>query len=836
MPVITEQKLTKLTSSEELKFQQEYARISSVIGLNPNPDDPRHFFDYRGLFKEQGNLEPDESLHFPSKFKLEGHPNLIVNGINTRTGQPVMPAKWSTIQDSNDFKALNPNEQRATQQRYFDKVISLSPDFQNLGQSEQIQTKNRFFSQGPTGAQRVDNLTDQKLLSEYERTKKFAPPFDEGSYSKQMYDELIRRGKTPQQIEFVSDVNKRLKPVPIGRTIGGIAGALALPAAINLIPGFAALPEEAITIPMALAKLGKAAAPIIGAGLGGGTGEAIQVATEEKRKITTGEFLKAFGTELAFEAAGRGAVRSLKFTFSPFIKRTIPEAAALAEDFAKFGGVLPPTALDKRFSLSVAEEISRGAFGARQVFEDLAQKNVTSAKVYASHFLDLMADGTVRLGPEQLGKEFAEGITRPRGRVFQMLDDLFTPLYKEFDEVAKSGQFGIRQVRTGEKPIRSVTGRFIPAKELQRVRRPPSFSTKSLKTFAEKELKRDKRLNKLILSPQGRSKFQKIVGLPDNVNAGDIRDLRSSFLKDVRKMARDANKDQALIKQIANITDDILFDPKAQRGLSNEASRLLRNTNNLYRASREGLQTTFAEDLGKRLVKNPSSVVKELFPRKNPTAIKNLRISLVEPIRGRPSAEGKRLWTQLRTAWFDDAVEEATKGEAVRPHIFDDIVRRQGKEAIAEMIPDATGKRQLRNIKDLLTAVSKKPAAGASLFIRGGQVGGLYLMYDGARSGDFLQVGTGGALVMGPYFFAKMAAHPLGSKLVRIGIRLKPGAGPLVPIAARLINLANKIDRDEFKRAAIRKREERIAPRFHREIQRGRGIEAEQLTGIGLGF
>jgi hypothetical protein len=74
--------------------------------MDPNPDDPRHYYDYRAAYRAgaeperyvasatgSGQMMPDRAmerapLHWTSEFKREGHPNEIVNGINTRTGEP----------------------------------------------------------------------------------------------------------------------------------------------------------------------------------------------------------------------------------------------------------------------------------------------------------------------------------------------------------------------------------------------------------------------------------------------------------------------------------------------------------------------------------------------------------------------------------------------------------------------------------------------------------------------------------------------------------------------------------------------------------------------------
>jgi len=649
-----------------------------------------------------------------------------------------------------------------------------------------------------------------------------SPEFAITEPQRQKAFDILSKKYTPERMQFIMDINKRIETPPgTGRAIGGTVGALALPALLNLVPPFAALPEEVATVPLALAKFGKAAAPYIGAGLGGGIGEAAQIALEEKRLLSKREFLGAFAKEVTYEGGGRSFVRGGKFALAPFIKRPISGMSGLADDFAKVGGVLDPTALDKRFTTSVAVEISRGAFGARQVFEEMGQKSGRAARTFAGSMLDLMADSTARLGPEQLGEEFAEGVARPRGFVFRQIHDVIDGLYKRLDDLTEAKFkriFRTVQTPTGmldeagrpiTKATRRATSKALVAKlspgfeELEEFV-PVGVSTRKLKRFWIEVLQENKKALKLgrkgafTLTPGAIKEGEKVVyTLGDTIPHKTMRNIRSRVLRDIKKLHIDANQDEALIKRFEQVMFDTLTDPQSVKGMTPEIQNLFNNTRSLYTALREATETVFPEKLLKRIAKKPSSVIRELFPRNNPTVIKKLRISLAEPIGGIKSPEGIILWKQLRTAWFDDAVEQATKGGVVKPNVFENIVFKQGKDAIKEMLPDKEGMRQYQTIKDLLTAMSKKPAAGASLFIRGGQVGGLYMLYQGTRDGDVLQVTTGGALVGGPYFFAKMAAHPLGSKLLRSGLSLKPGSTSLVPIGARLVNLARKIDRDE---------------------------------------
>lgn len=641
---------------------------------------------------------------------------------------------------------------------------------------------------------------------------------------------LQKQGKTPEQIQFVLDVNKKTKrPSTLGRTAGGIGGAIAATAALNLIPGFAVLPEEFVTFPFFLLKTAKTIAPIVGAGIGGGLGESVQINLEEKRRITKREFVNASLKEAAFEGGGRTFVRAGKFAFSPFIKQTVPEAAEITAAYGKAALALSPAQMDARLSLSIVDEIAKGGFGGKEVLAEAGRKSGMMGRVVAHNILDDMAGGFARMGKEQLGQELSEGFTRPTGFVYRQLDDIVNGLYKRFDELTESqmkriigtveipvlDKFGKPVLGKLGKPVtkkvrrvidQRLVGKLSPGFEELEQFVPAGVSTRKLKRFWIDVLKK----NRLALKPGRKGAFtltsaaikegeSTIRDLANIVPHKTMRNIRSRVLRDIRKLHRDVGQDEALIKRFEQITFDTLTDPSTVKGAPKEVQALFNNTRELYKSLRGSVETRFPEQVAKRLTKNPSSVIKEFFQQANPKGIREFRQSLIEPIKGIKSAEGERLWLQLRTAWFADAVEKATRDGVIKPSVYETALRTMTPEAVAEMIPDAAGKAQSRLIGRLLTAMSKKPSSGASLFIRSGQVGGLFMIYNGTKEGDFLMVAGGGALVAGPRFFAKMAAHPLGRKLLTSGIELKPGSTSLVPITARLVNLARQIDREDVK-------------------------------------
>jgi len=68
--------MPQFNPEQEDRFQEWYKIQAEKLGLNPNPDDPQHHYDYRSAF-ESGE-GPDTGGHWPSKYKLPTHPNRFV--------------------------------------------------------------------------------------------------------------------------------------------------------------------------------------------------------------------------------------------------------------------------------------------------------------------------------------------------------------------------------------------------------------------------------------------------------------------------------------------------------------------------------------------------------------------------------------------------------------------------------------------------------------------------------------------------------------------------------------------------------------------------------------
>ena len=85
-------KQTILSPEAEALFQAWYADAAHKLQINPNPDDPAHHYDYRQAFQKGVRVPPNPPAgwHFPSDAgKADDHPNAVVGGFDTRTGQRV---------------------------------------------------------------------------------------------------------------------------------------------------------------------------------------------------------------------------------------------------------------------------------------------------------------------------------------------------------------------------------------------------------------------------------------------------------------------------------------------------------------------------------------------------------------------------------------------------------------------------------------------------------------------------------------------------------------------------------------------------------------------------
>ena len=78
-------------------FMNWYSNIAKKSNLSPDPDDPRHYYDYRSAHKAGATL--DKKGHLPSRFKHDLHPNRYVIDEKTLEISDSKYNKKATLED-----------------------------------------------------------------------------------------------------------------------------------------------------------------------------------------------------------------------------------------------------------------------------------------------------------------------------------------------------------------------------------------------------------------------------------------------------------------------------------------------------------------------------------------------------------------------------------------------------------------------------------------------------------------------------------------------------------------------------------------------------------------
>lgn len=153
-------------------FDNWYKEVSKKYDLSPDPEG--QFYDYRAAYK--AGAKPNESGHWPSKFKLPGHPNEIVGGFNTRTGKPEPGYKLET--DPAKLKALGWEDlpeiakQEKPEEGTLGKLwrlanVSAFPDIKNPVNYDEKNPKKIMKSEEPdTYAEGFDRSAGETLYNE----------------------------------------------------------------------------------------------------------------------------------------------------------------------------------------------------------------------------------------------------------------------------------------------------------------------------------------------------------------------------------------------------------------------------------------------------------------------------------------------------------------------------------------------------------------------------------------------------------------------------------------------------------------------------------------------
>ena len=592
----------------------------------------------------------------------------------------------------------------------------------------------------------------------------------------ELADSVMVRGTRPKTL------TQELKQAAVeslpslGGMIGGVAGGLLTRSAPGVEYG---------------AGLGSAAIrSMIGAGLGGATGEAAKMGIEgvsPSVRSTLG--IIRGGVEqaaydgignLVFSAGGR-AFQITKDALSKRFAGTPPEDAIVAAQklLQEGGGTLTPFQATKDSWAGFKESLARGSFTGKPVFEKAAEKNVEAIASAKNKALD---ETSTRIYDSlQTGKEFATAIQEGD----DALKSLTRPFYEALDKAPKISQ----------QPV----------------------SLYSIKGDATKVLQSADALGGLTLGSKERGYIEAINVLPDNIGFAQAHDIASSLKTTLRDLKRSSEPDSKTVFRLSKLVSDLekqmdvagsKFSGTAipfEGRLAEEQSGNLAQQYKFYsKFYRDSIQDLYSDTASKLLNKDPEFVGKSIFQNGNVTAWEEAKQALGRAKQLNPKLNVQQTLESVQRGYLENLLKSESSFAKLGDKIKNDEAVRRTFEAV---LPKATQGR----VKTLLEAAKLsegQPSATAPLFFAAqqaqtigavGSLGALLLSDEvkGLAADNPIKTAlVGGTILLGPRFWAKAATSPEATNAA-LGIIKSQQSG--IPLSGNLFLKATQA----FERAGI---------------------------------
>jgi len=560
----------------------------------------------------------------------------------------------------------------------------------------------------------------------------------------------------------------------MGGMIGGVAGGLLTRSAPGVEYG---------------AGLGSAAIrSMIGAGLGGATGEAAKMGIEgitPSVRSTLG--IIRGGVEqaaydgignLVFSAGGR-AFQITKDVLSKRFAGTPPEDAVVAaQKLLQSGdGTLTPFQATKDSWSGFKESLARGSFTGKPVFEKAAEKNVEAITTAKTKVLDEVS--TRVYDSLQTGTEFATAI--------QQGDDALKSAVKPFYEAISTQA---RRIPVDIVPIQAEASRVLNAAD---------------------------RAKGLTLSETEKGYLQRVIELPESIDFATTHEIASSLKTKLRDLKRGNEPDTATVARLTRLVSQLekQMDEAGKKltgkGLDFEGRLPEDKTANLAdqykfysKLYRDSIQDLYSDTASKLLSKDAEFVGKNIFQSGNVTAWNEAKQALARAKQLNPKLNVQQTLESVQRGYLENLLKSEGSFASLGDKIKNDEAVRRTFEAV---LPKATQGR----VKTLLEAArlsEVQPSATAPLFLAAqqaqtigalGSVGALVLSDEArgvAADNPIKTALLGGTILLGPRFWAKAATSPEATNAA-LGIIKSQQAG--TPIGKNLFLKAT----GAFERAGI---------------------------------
>ncbi len=728
-----------------------------------------------------------------------------------------MATKFSEVQASPGFQALDLAGQNAVKQRYFNNVVAKDSSFIALDSQGKQALRTRFFgaqvlsppqqinqqpqAASPEAVGLFKQLGGKFPTQEPEPTTVTGLPFGAAPIVAPDTQEIQRRKAFSglQQMGFSREhigsglaFEAGLKPPStLPRIAGATIGSLAALGLGAFIPG----PEELATVPAA-AKIG---AEIVGAGLGGATGRALQVAADPDESFTFGEFARVFGEEAALEALSIVTVGGGRRVLSGAKRTLVPEGARLSAQLVDAGeraGVKGRRIATTGFLTKARTRFLPAQFSENQLIDTV--QSIGEGSLVGSNVIFQFKRGQ-KVALKQLEKELAETFLkgaekRGNAEMGAILFDTITGKQKAFKETASQLYGAIDDISGGVR-----------------------VDITDLKRFAQAEIDRGVRAGGVGQTPTSRTLLNRIVNL-DDVDFRTGQDIKSGLGDIIRKGESKLTPDPKSVglgKQLIGRMDNAM--ERAAKSGPQGLFEKWRAADKFFKTGSLGVNSKIIRRLTRKLIDEPEIAARAIFQPRS-----SRQIQLVKKV------AGKKTFNELRSTWLEQLLKDSASKEVgeegeLLGKTFLNKFNNMGDDTLkAIFTPTEIG--QIRDLGKTAAILQKRTGGvGGSLKILQGVAAFGLVASPFLPEGEFRNLsGTAaGMILLGPAVIARMMTNPTSARLLSEGFKLGTGTRQGVALTARLIKDVLRT------RAAINKQE---AKRQRRLALPSREAQKRQLT------
>lgn len=459
---------------------------------------------------------------------------------------------------------------------------------------------------------------------------------------------------------------------------------------------------------------------------------------------------------------------------------------------------------------------------------DLAAKNIRISPMGGKGITANTADEARKLG-EQFG--------------IDPVNALLEEYQKAASAGAKGADIGPIHLQTPDGSSVFVSGQIINKPYTAEIGKGMVDTEKYVKPYIRRIMAEHEKAGAIPIESGMMNRFQQLLDGPRWVDFEGLDVAQKHFGETLRGYSGEIGVSKGKLKGLQGAIRKSMTDPTTVEGLPENLVSLWRQASQAEKGIDDIFRDIYDTAFIERIRTNPENAVKELIVpngKEQAQMAKDVLTHHSGPVFGQVGGTrdqlGELAWEKLRQAWGNSLVEGAinnTTGE-LNYKVLANRLAKYGD--VVDVMLTASEKQDIKNVLAAGEKLVPSDKAGFSLFVKGAQIsaGGaaIYGATRGEDAGDYIMALGNGALALSPRLMAKFLMRKEGRQLIKAAIKFPAGSKQLGPVAARMVSLAVKMDKEddevilnvmrEAKRQEYRKQKEAQSKNYQENVSYGK--------------